>query len=384
MHIVHCLIGRPKPESSNGIVKAVYFLAKNQAALGHTVSIVSMRKKPSSQPVHLFDNVTNYLFEMRKSRFIIDPGIRTFFTEHRSDISIVHFHGGYQAEYWRISRFIHFMGIPFIVAPHGSYQSFANRKSRIRKWFYKQLFEKKVIKNAVGINALNEAEKFEIAAYGVPSKKIVVVPNGIDFSAIPNRGEVEKMESGISGISGHKVAYCGRIDVFSKGLDVLLEAVSLVLKRISDVHLIIVGGDQGGGVHELKTAAEKLGIVNVVHVIGPRFGKEKYAVYAAVDLFALTSRTEGMPVSVLEAMAFGMPCLVTPQTNVDKQAMAEGACAFADLRPAQIADMLGSLLRNSEKLADMGVKAKAYVRNNYDYNSIAEEMCKNYENLILQ
>lgn len=137
----------------------------------------------------------------------------------------------------------------------------------------------------------------------VDAAKVCVVPNGIDIERFARRGAGGSLRQSL-GIpaSAPVVGTVGRATEI-KRQDALLRAFARLRERFPDAHLLLVG--DGPLLPQLKQLADELGVGKAAHFPGNQLQPEKYL--HLMDVFALTSRSEGMPVSVLEAWASGVP-----------------------------------------------------------------------------
>jgi glycosyltransferase involved in cell wall biosynthesis len=142
---------------------------------------------------------------------------------------------------------------------------------------------------------------------GLPPRKCVVVPNGIDlaaYQALPDRRQARARW--ISASSKPVVGTIARLDP-QKGLPVLLHAFSILTRRWPRAALLIAG--TGPDRKALEALAIDLGIADRLHLLG--FQQDVRPVLAALDVFVLPSRWEGFGLATLEAMAAGLPVVVT-------------------------------------------------------------------------
>ena len=109
------------------------------------------------------------------------------------------------------------------------------------------------------------------------------------------------------------IGFVGRLDIHTKGLDLLLEAFYVFQKNEPDTRLWIIG--EGEGQPFLENFIKEKKLTNVV-LWGKKFGQEKDELFSKMHVFAHPSRNEGLPTAVLEAAAFGVPMIVTHATNV--------------------------------------------------------------------
>ena len=138
----------------------------------------------------------------------------------------------------------------------------------------------------------------------------VVIPNGIDASTLaplPCAGRELRRSWGIA--DGVRViGHVGRLDPV-KNHEGLIDAFANVAQSDSAVHLVCVGDGSDARSDALRSRAVQRQIGDRVHFAGPR--RDLAAVYSAFDLLALASHREGFPNVVAEAMACGIPAVVT-------------------------------------------------------------------------
>jgi glycosyltransferase involved in cell wall biosynthesis len=135
--------------------------------------------------------------------------------------------------------------------------------------------------------------------FAISPQKITVIPNPVDLERI---GRAKRNgNDGYSAQKRHLVAV-GRLH-YQKGFDFLLKAFQNILQRVPDLHLTIVGG--GPDEDSLRKTAEDLFITNSVSFAG--YQENPYPYMAHADLFVSSSRWEGLPNAVLEALACGTP-----------------------------------------------------------------------------
>jgi len=276
-------------------------------------------------------------------------------------------------------------GKPFMVAPHGMLDSWALQNSGAKKRMAAWLFQNAQLRKSSCVRALCPAEATSIRAYGVKNP-ICIIPNGIDLpSPAAGSGAADFPFS-----SGRKMAlYLGRLHP-KKGLANLLEAWSRERgTRSQEWVLALAGWDQGGHEAQLKQQATDLGIRwgdaasaqsdNSVVFLGPQFGEAKGKIYSHCEAFILPSFSEGLPMVILEAWAYGKPVLMTPECNLP-----EGFAAQAALRIEPTIDSVTEGLRQLFEMSaaerqTMGGHGLALVKDRFAWAKIAVEMKSVYE-----
>ena len=136
---------------------------------------------------------------------------------------------------------------------------------------------------------------------------IDVVENGIDLFAQQSIDKAQaRADLGIPQ-NGFLAALCGRIEFKQKGHDVLLRALAERISEFSDWTFLIVG--DGPDKRQLEVMIDKLGIGHNVK-LAP-WQRSMSLIYSAIDMLVVPSKYEGMPVTILEAMHFGLPIVAS-------------------------------------------------------------------------
>ena len=170
--------------------------------------------------------------------------------------------------------------------------------------------------------------------------------------------------------------FLGRIHP-KKGLMNLLQAWAR-LPADAAWQLVVAGWDQGGHQQELETFAAAHGLRDRVTFVGPLHGPVKAAAYANANAFILPSFSEGLPMTVLEAWAHGLPVLMTPACNLP-EGFAEGAAAEISTDPEMMArSLLRFMSAGDHERAAFGLHGRALAENRFNWTRIAGEMLSVY------
>lgn len=378
MNIIHFLIGKAKPESKNGIVKVVYYLAKHQAQLGHNVEVWSATDRVGEETKEGF---INRYFKRGPIGFMLHPLLRESFKRLMSGDVIVHLHGNYIPEHVSITRILKKNKIPYVVSCHGILSPYAHRRGYLKKLLFKHLFELSILRSAARIHALGEREAENISRYGVDKRKIFIIPNGIDIITCPKAEPLGYVGNPKQNAKDTKtILYIGRLEPFIKGLDLLIKGFAIACKKRSDLRLIIVGPDHNGGLDYLKHLILYEGISEKVYLLPAVYGSEKFNLMSRADLYAQPSRSEGMPVGVLEALAYSIPCLVTRETNIGDYVDKYNAGFVVSLNTRDISDAIFRAFSDAD-LVKMGQNARKLVETEFVWKNIAEQFCECYKKL---
>jgi glycosyltransferase involved in cell wall biosynthesis len=176
-----------------------------------------------------------------------------------------------------------------------------------RPWFVRRRLSSSVARTTT-ICVSDAVRERLVTMYGFSPDGIITVHNGVDASEFVPNPAVRRDVRAKLGLdpSDFVFIFTGRLS-HQKGVDVLLNAMSKALRDGARCKCLIVG--EGPLMEKLTEQASRLGLTNSVFFLG--FQNDPRPFLQAADAFILTSHFEGLPLSVVEAMACGLPCVVT-------------------------------------------------------------------------
>ena len=280
---------------------------------------------------------------------------------------------GYPFAREAIRREIMKLNVPYIVVPRGELTASAQSKKKIKKIIGNiVLGYYRFMGKAKAIHFLTEQEKRETSEKW--NKNSIVIPNG---TIVPSRIQRNYQKDQIKCVS------IGRIEPYQKGIDLLIEACIEIKQQLIDNNVTITfyGSNQEGKLDELKKMITDNGMTAIISFHDGVFGQEKEDVLISADVFLMTSRFEGHPTGLLEALAYGLPCLVTTGSNMRKEVEAANAGWGADnsveaIKNAMIAMILQrkSYINKGENAYNLSLK--------YDWDALAKKAHSIYKRLL--
>tara|TARA_Y100000310_G_C20697231_1_gene826564 strand:- start:1894 stop:3075 length:1182 start_codon:yes stop_codon:yes gene_type:complete len=356
-----------------GPARSVYEIAKEQAKRGHNVTVFTSNlyiegKVPSNTPV-IVDGITVFYFDYSAfwkklgAHFVVVPNMKTIASKmfEVNLFDIVHLHEFRNYFSPIISSLCKKHSIPFFVTPRGT--MYSRSVGVLKKKLFDILFGQGILKNAKAITALADKEKSELHnLFSVPEEKIFVVPNGVnagDFSNLPPKKLLrEKL-----GLLPNKkiILFLSRINKM-KGLDILVNAFSLLS---GDSVLVIAGAPEGSEKNYLdsvKQLVAQQGLSEKIFFAGLLKGKEKLAAYSAADVFVLPSRYEPFGLVILEALASNCPVVATIGCGLGKQLAEENAAIVVESNAREMAEAINSILTNESKRKNLIKNGSNFVR----------------------
>lgn len=282
------------------------------------------------------------------------------------------------------------MGIPSIYAVTITSKLAPKRKAVLRQWLFMRRFRNRALFNALDCIIVNNSSMRGMMRDMGVKTRIEVIPNGVNlqrYSPERNPDEVAGIRERL-GIPGDApvVATVGAV-MPRKGSDLLLEAWCRLLETLPGAHLLFVGPrkdlehpDLGGFSARLKRLAKDSGRPGQVHFVGMADNVEAY-LYAA-DVFVLPSRREGTPNSVLEAMACGVPVVVTPFLGLSEDLGRQGEhYLLADFSPDALAQAIGGLLQDPERRRRLAGSALQWIRQTMDLETSLDRYAALYREI---
>ena len=225
--------------------------------------------------------------------------------------------------------------------------------------------------------AISEYNYSNLIDFGADSDRIIRHPVGIDLECFPVRKyEGSKVRRTITVLSIARL-------VEEKGLEFGIKAVHMLSQRHSDLSLRynIVGG--GCLEEKLRNLIRKLGLEDIVFLLGPQTQSEVIRNLMKADLYLMPSIAEALPVVLMEAHAAGLPCIATRVGSTDEIVLDGKSGFLVPPRDANaLADRLQFLIDNPELCGQMGKCGRQFVEENYDIKVLNKKLVDIYRNLI--
>ena len=218
--------------------------------------------------------------------------------------------------------------------------------------------------------------------FGLPFEKINVVPNGININNFAGIEKDYEFRRQYAMDNEKMILYVGRL-VYEKGVQNLISAMPKILNGYNDSKLVIVG--RGGMYDELKNQANAMGIGNKVYFTGYLNSKQVQKMYKCADVAVFPSTYEPFGIVALEAMLAGIPAVVSDVGGLDEiiNHGIDGMKSYAG-NSNSIADSVLTLLYDHKLCSNISKNAKAKVKEQFNWNKIAQDTHFIYEKAICQ
>lgn len=352
MKILHIA---PIGHHAEGIGSVLKDLVPYQRKLNNDVRIISLRQNK------VYENL-DIVTIIRKKDFI------EYLSHWHPDFVL--FHSVYKKPYLFMYKELVKREIPYGIQMHGGLSKENYRKGYLKKIVANYLFYNSFFKHAKSIFYLSESE-YERCIVKRINDRSTFIPNGttkkiVDISScLPN--------------SPLEIIFVGRISMYVKGLDKLIEAIGFLDKNVG-CHFSIYGNED-----DVDTPVLKKLIVDKCDFVdykGGLYGVNKDKVMRNANIFILTSPSEGMPMGVLEALSYGMPCIVTPGTNMADVIMKANAGWVTDYDAREIAFVIRKAAKDYREKQEMYRENAYKLSSYYSWNNVADISLREYKKLI--
>jgi glycosyltransferase involved in cell wall biosynthesis len=274
-------------------------------------------------------------------------------------------------------------GVPYIITLRSALLPWGLRHGRLKKKLYLFFVGDTYFNHAAALHCTDPVEAVAVENLGMRAP-CFVVPNGIDtrpYSCLPLRGAM-RQHLGIPE-RANVLLFLGRIHV-KKRPDLAIEALAAAQSLPGETHLVLAGPDEMQLIPKLQIQARALGCLDRLHITGLLRGDELLSALADSDLFLMPSEpeSENFGMSALEAMAAGLPVLVSEGVPIGSWAEAAGAGRIVPCSADAFTKTTCELLARPEELKAMGLNGRILAREKFDIFSVAQHMFQQYQAII--
>ena len=275
-----------------------------------------------------------------------------------SEVDCFHLHSVFIPTNNHIADF----GIPYIITPNGGWErEVLKGRNRLVKWFWILVKERRLWNGASFVQAVSKSE-LNYLKQKLKAPRVEFVPNGTDAPLH------------VTPIDGRDILlFMGRYAIHQKGLDRLMAAILQLKNEHKKIpRVVLAGADFRDGQQYVRNFVIENQLENEVEIHGPVHGLVKDDLFNRARIFLHTSRWEGLPLVLLEALAHGVPCLLTKGTNIADEWEEKGCALKVDDSSESIA--LGILDMLKEDLQKYSNNARRLAINEYAWDAVAARL----------
>ncbi len=362
-----------------GSAEVPYQLSKELAKRGHEVAVYTSDFMLSQDYIDSIPEVRVHYFKTwsRRANFYVTPDMMKEAKRGIRHFDIIHMHNYRSFQNMVVAHYAKAYGIPYVLQAHGSATTF------FQKGWLKRTFDAiwgyRILKDASKVIAVTSTEAEQYKSLGISEDKIELVRSGIElsqFNDLPERRGFRKKH----GLNDNEkiILYLGRIHKI-KGLDLLAKAFAGLSKKLDEAKLVIAGPDDGY-LSSLKKLTADLDISDKVLFTGPLYEREKLGAYVDADVYVLPSSYEIFGIAGLEAMACGIPVIVTDRCGI-ADVIDGQAGLVVPYHKEQLSNAILRVLGDDKIRSQFGEKAKILVREKFNWQKITNQLESIYRRL---
>lgn len=385
MRVLHIMPTYLPAVRYGGPIFAVHSLCRALAGRGHHVEVFTTNVDGADVsavalevPVPL-DGVRVRYFPVEGSRRLYwAPRLAQALKRDVASFDIVHSHSVFLWPTWAAARFSRGAGVPYLMSPRGMLvKELIERRNRWAKRAWIELFEKKNLKMAAAIHATSELEAAEIRRFNWRLPQIAIIPNGVDKLVKTANEEISPDVKEITAARPYAL-FLGRIS-WKKGLDRLLRAFA----RTNVGRLIVAGPDDEALLPELLRLTHDLQMTTRVQFLARIVNDaDKAYLYASAQLFVLPSYSENFGNTVLEAMQYAKPVVVTPEVGAAEIVRQAQGGLIVDRDPVPLGEAIGRLMNDHELACSLGEAGRRHVAKDFQWCTVAARMEALYKEVV--
>jgi glycosyltransferase involved in cell wall biosynthesis len=271
------------------------------------------------------------------------------------------------------------LSVPFVVPLRGQLLPWALKHKSLKKFLYLKLMGAGYLNHAAGLQCSDDIESEAVSALDFHSPAFVV-PNGISMSewnSLPLRGTLRQRFS----IRTDELILLslGRLHRVKRP-DLALRTLAGLGRR--DVHLVFAGPDEENYQARLLQEAETLGCTARVHFTGLLPHQEILQAFADSDLLVMPSAMESFGMAVVEALAAGLPVLVSENVPIGRWVERSGAGHMVPMEVDALVHSAKSMLSDRSGLEQMGRRGRTLAREQFDISNVAQVALSHYDSIV--
>jgi glycosyltransferase involved in cell wall biosynthesis len=327
-------------------------------------------------PVRLFPRFSPDVSAVREYAFSSD--LTQWLCHNVKKYDLIHIHAIFSYPSTVAMAIARYHRVPYIVRPLGQLCQWSLKQGAMKKQLYLNLIERANIQSAQALHFTSVQEQEEASQLGLTAPGFVM-PHGLSYTLpLPDASQQLRQRLNIPA-NEPIILFLSRLHP-KKGLEPLIKALQTVK---SHPFTFIIAGS---GSPEYETAiAQHLidaGLERRTHWLGFVSGELKQLLLQGSDLFALTSHSENFGIAALEAMANGLPVLLSSGVALSSLVQQHRLGWITTQEPPAIATILQQFLNSPALAKEMGDRARRIVQQQYSWNYIAAKLTEHYSSVV--
>jgi glycosyltransferase involved in cell wall biosynthesis len=293
----------------------------------------------------------------------LDPWLR----QRVAGFDLVHIHGLFRYSTRIAARNAARLRVPYVITPHGALDEWGLRRRRIAKALYLRLVEAPTLRRAAGLHCTSRAEARSPAITRL-GRPVFIIPIGVGLRPSLHPGSA----------AGETVLFLSRLDP-KKRLEMLLQALPRLISDHPNLRCVVAGNGEAAYETRLRRLAARLQLGDRVVFEGLVTGTSKQKLFDQADVFVLPSEDESFGVAVAEAMAAGVPVVVTHGVALSEEIAQNQAGMVVEDTPAALAGGIDYLLREREAAHRLARNARRLMIEQFAWHAVTAKLTEMYQ-----
>ena len=313
-------------------------------------------------------------------RYKFSLSLLQWLNENARQFDLAHIHALFSPVTTLASTIARYHDLPYIIRPCGMLDPADLQKKKRLKQIYATLLERPNLAGAAAIHFTSKEEAKISERFGLgrtakmPVPRDLVIPLGVTAGLFPKRLRESQVPI---------ILFMSRIEP-KKGLDLLIPALESILGSGIEFHFILAGSNPQDADYEtqIKVQIYNSSLAKYTTITGFVSGDLKVEVLTKADLFVLPSYYENFGIAVAEAMAAGVPVVISDRIHIAEDIQQAEAGWVGPLEVGAIANSIKSALLNPQERQRRGLNGKEYAKKQYNWEAIAQQTIDAYQQIL--
>ena len=372
-------------EGSGGPAQAIFPMLRALQAQGVEVLLITTDADLELNeilPAQInYKNVPTLFFSSQLGNsFKYSRSLSVWLDENVAKFDLVHVHAVFNHACIAAAKACRKFDVPYVVRPLGTLDPWSMQQKRLKKRLFWAITGRSMLKNSAMVHYTSEAEKTRTES-SLKLGRGVVVPLGVDSQRTDVLSDVSPGPGGLRKTPRPYVLVMSRLDP-KKGLPLLIRSFLSLRneERFSDWRLVIAGDGNPEYRDHLENIVREANATNLVEFTGWLNGDQKISYLQNAELLALTSYQENFGICVMEAMAYGVPVLVSPHVDLSMEVLQANAGWVVEVDELSITKGLDEALSSKEERNCRG-KAGQEVAKAFSWDRIGADLIHMYSEI---
>jgi glycosyltransferase involved in cell wall biosynthesis len=327
-------------------------------------------------PVRFFPRFSPKLTAIREFAFSL--GFTHWLWQNIADYNCLHVHAIFSYTSTIAMKIARMRRVPYIVRPLGQLCHWSLAQSATKKQLYLDWIERANLKQAQVVHFTADSEWQEAQAT-LEIKNCLILPHGLNVPKIHQQAKSELEQWLNLPVEQPIILFLSRLHP-KKGLTSLINALGNL--TASPFQFVIAGSGDASYEQQIHQELKTANLIERTHLVGFVEGDRKQILLQGADLFVLPSHSENFGIAVLEAMAAGLPSLITPEVGLAAIVREQHLGWVVPQEVSAIAATIANFLAHPAQGRIMGARARTIVSTQFSWEQVAQRLIQQYEQIL--